>query len=205
MVLATCRAILRHEHDVEDAFQATFLVLAKKASSVRAGEALGGWLHRVAYRVAMEASAAAKQRHRRESGALAMAMTIPSRMDSGLEPDVRAIVHEEIDRLPDRQRLPVVLCDLEGLTYEQAAGRLRWTVPALRCQLAKARQRLRDRLTRRGLTGAALGVAIAASDARRRFPRRGRSRRSRRRRAGPARRPLVRSPTPSSETCSWPR
>jgi RNA polymerase sigma factor (sigma-70 family) len=163
MVLATCRAILRHEHDVEDAFQATFLILAKRASSVRAGDALGGWLHRVAYRVAMEASAAATQRHRRESGALAMAMTIPSRMDSGLEPDVRAIVHEEIDRLPDRHRLPVVLCDLEGLTYEQAAGRLRWTVPALRCQLAKARQRLRDRLRRRGVTGAALASSNASA------------------------------------------
>ena len=113
----------------------------------------------------MEAGVAAKQRHRRESGALVMAMTIPSRMDSGLEPDICAIVHEEIDRLPERQRLPVVLCDLEGLTYEQAALRLHWTVPALRCQLAKARRRLRDRLTRRGLAGASLGVAIAASDA----------------------------------------
>ncbi len=165
MVLSTCRAILRHEHDVEDAFQATFLVLARKASSVRAGDALGGWLHRVAYRVAMAASAAAKQRHRRESGAWAMAMTIPSRIDSGLEPDVCAIVHEEIDRLPDRHRLPVVLCDLEGLTYDQAAARLAWTVPALRCQLSKARRRLRERLTHRGVTGAALGAVIASSEA----------------------------------------
>src|SRR5262249_28996359 len=126
MVLATCRAILRHEHDIEDAFQATFLVLAQKSSAVRAGDALGGWLHRGAHRVAMEASAAARQRHRRESGALAMAMTIPSRNNSDWEPDVRAIVHEEIDRLPDRDPLPVVLCDLEGLTYETVAGRLRW-------------------------------------------------------------------------------
>jgi RNA polymerase sigma factor (sigma-70 family) len=163
MVLATCRAVLHREHDAEDAFQATFLVLARKAGSVRAGAALGGWLHRVAYRVAVEANAAAQQRHRRESGTLAMAMTIPTLGDSGLEPDVRATVHEEIKRLPERHRLPVVLCDLEGLTYEQAAARLRWTVPALRCQLSKARQRLRERLTRRGVTGAALGAAAAAA------------------------------------------
>jgi RNA polymerase sigma factor (sigma-70 family) len=165
MVLSTCRAILRHEHDIEDAFQATFLVLAKRASSVRDGDALGGWLHRVANRVAIEANSAANQRRRRESGALAMAMTIPSRSSVGLEPEVCAMVHAEIDRLPDRHRLPVVLCDLEGLTYEQAAGRLRWTVPALRCQLSKARRRLRDRLIRRGLTGGALGATIAASHA----------------------------------------
>ena len=74
-------------------------------------------------------------------------------------------MHEEIDRLPDRHRLPVVLCDLEGLTYEQAASRLDWTVPALRCRLVEGRQRLRDRLSRRGVTGAALGVVIAASEA----------------------------------------
>ena len=67
MVLATCRAVLKHDHDVEDAFQATFLVLARKARSVRAGDSLGGWLHRVAYRVAVQASIEAKQRRRREA------------------------------------------------------------------------------------------------------------------------------------------
>src|SRR6185437_1666431 len=69
----------------------------------------------------------------------------------GFETELKPILHEEIDRLPEGQRLPVVLCDLEGLTYEQAAEQLRWTVPTLRCRLAKARQRLRDRLTRRGV------------------------------------------------------
>ncbi len=163
MVLATCRAILRQDHDVEDAFQATFLVLARKAPSVRGGEVLGGWLHRVAYRVAVEASVAAKRRRRREAEASAMEISDAAR--SGLDPDTRSIVHEEVDRLPEGLRLPVVLCDLEGLTYEQAAGRLHWTEPTLRHRLVKARQRLRDRLTRRGVTGAALGIAIASSSA----------------------------------------
>jgi RNA polymerase sigma factor (sigma-70 family) len=163
MVLATCRAILRQEHDVEDAFQATFLVLARKAPSVRGGDALGGWLHRVAYRVAIEASVAAQRRRRRETEAAAMAISDAAR--PGLDPDISSIVHEEVDRLPEGLRLAVVLCDLEGLTYEQAAGRLHWTEPTLRHRLVKARQRLRERLSRRGVTGAALGVVIAASEA----------------------------------------
>ena len=163
MVLATCRAILRRDHDVEDAFQATFLVLARKAPSVRGGAALGGWLHRVAYRVAVEASVAAKRRRRREAEASAMVISEAAR--PGLDPDVSLIVHEEVDRLPEGLRLPVVLCDLEGLTYEQAAGRLHWTEPTLRHRLVKARQRLRDRLTRRGVTETALGAVIIASEA----------------------------------------
>ncbi len=163
MVAATCRAVLRHEHDVEDAFQATFLVLARKAGSVRGGDALGGWLHRVAYRAAVEASVQAKRRRRREAEASAMAIADAAR--PGLDPEVSSIVHEEVDRLPEGLRLPVVLCDLEGLTYEQAARRLDWTEPTLRHRLVKAREQLRDRLTRRGVTGAALGVVIASSEA----------------------------------------
>ena len=150
MVLATCRAVLKHEHDVEDAFQATFLVLARKARSVRGGDALGGWLHRVAYRASVQASVEARRRRRRE--AEASAMTPLHSAPTDLATDVAAIVHEEVDRLPEKHRLPVVLCDLEGLTYEQAAGRLRWTVPTLRCRLAKARQQLDGRLDRRGIT-----------------------------------------------------
>jgi RNA polymerase sigma factor (sigma-70 family) len=161
MVLATCRAVLRHEPDVEDAFQATFLVLARKARTVRAGEALGGWLHRVAYRAAIQAGAESRRRHRREAEAAAMRTLHTTH--SGPEPDLAAIVQQEVDRLPDRQRLPVVLCDLEGLTYEQAAGRLRWTEPTLRHQLLKARRRLRERLTRRGLTAGSVGVVQAAA------------------------------------------
>jgi RNA polymerase sigma factor (sigma-70 family) len=163
MVAATCRALLRNEHDVEDAFQATFLVLARKAGSLRVGDALGGWLHRVAYRAAVEASVQAKKRRRREAEASTMANAHAA--CPGLDPEIAAIVHEEVDRLPEGLRLPVVLCDLEGLTYEQAASRLYWTEPTLRHRLVKARDRLRDRLSRRGVTGAALGFVIAASEA----------------------------------------
>ncbi len=163
MVISTCRAILDHEHDVEDAFQATFLVLARKAGSVRAGDALGGWLHRVAYRVAVRANIEVKQRRRRESEVPMMEIPAPSR--TGLELDLCSIVHEEIDRLPDRHRLPAVLCDLEGLSYDQAASSLDWTVPTLRCRLSKARERLRQRLSRRGVTGATLLALVASSDA----------------------------------------
>ena len=158
MVLATCRAILKNEHDVEDAFQATFLVLARKAGSIRGGDALGGWLHRVAYRASVQASVEAKKRRRKEAEAAAMAPSDTSHPGLGTDHDLRPILHEEIDRLPEAQRLPVVLCDLEGLTYEQAAEQLRWTVPTLRCRLSKARQRLKGRLTRRGAAVPVVGA-----------------------------------------------
>jgi RNA polymerase sigma factor (sigma-70 family) len=161
MVVATCRAILKHDHDIEDAFQATFLVLARKAGSVRAGDALGGWLHRVAYRVAVRAKSEAEQRRRLESEIAAMDISETTR--PGLELDLRSILHEAIDRLPERERLSVVLCDLEGLTYEQAASRLHWTVPTLCYRLARARKRLRDRLTRIGVAPMALTVVMAPS------------------------------------------
>jgi RNA polymerase sigma factor (sigma-70 family) len=160
MVLATCRAVLHHEHDVEDAFQATFVVLAQKARSVRAGDALGGWLHRVAYRIAVQANAQKRRRRRK----LEAAMADLSRPEHKLDPEIATIVHDEVDRLPDCERLPVVLCDLEGLTYEEAAGRLHWTEPTLRHRLVKARGRLRVRLTRHGITAGAI-IAILADSA----------------------------------------
>ena len=87
------------------------------------------------------------------------------RARTGPDLEVASIIHEEVDRLPDHQRLAVVLCDLEGLTYEQAADRLRWTEPTLRHRLVKARRRLRERLTRRGVTAGSLGAGLAASAA----------------------------------------
>ncbi len=161
MVVATCRAILEHEHDIEDAFQATFLVLARKAGSVRAGDALGGWLHRVAYRIAVQARREVKQRRRRESEIPAMEISVTT--GPGLDIDLRLMLHEAIERLPERERLPVVLCDLEGLTYEQAAVRLRWTVPTLCYRLAQARKRLRHRLIRCGVTATSLGMVMAST------------------------------------------
>jgi RNA polymerase sigma factor (sigma-70 family) len=165
MVLATCRAVLKSEHDVEDAFQTTFLVLANKAHSIRAGDTLGGWLHRVAYRAAVQASVEAKKRRRKEAEVLAMARKDTSRSGLPSDDDLRPILHEEINRLPESQRLPIVLCDLEGLSYNQAADQLRLTVPTLRCRLARARQRLKGRLMRRGFAAPVLGAALDAKDA----------------------------------------
>ena len=165
MVLATCRAVLKQEHDVEDAFQATFLVLARTARSVRAGDALGGWLHRIAYRAAVHAQRDARRRRRREAEAMAMATLKATHTAPDPDSEIASIVHEELNRLPDGQRLPVVLCDLEGLSYEQAAVRLHWTEPTLRHRLLKARRRLRERLTRRGITAGAVGVVLAESAA----------------------------------------
>jgi len=161
MVVATCRAVLKHEHDIEDAFQATFLVLARKARSVHAGEALSGWLHRVAYRIAVHATNEAKRRHRHELEAAVLEVSDTAR--PGIQAELCSILHEEIERLPERERLPVILCYLEGLTYEQAAARLHWTVPALCYRLSKARERLRYRLTRRGMTERSLGVIMASA------------------------------------------
>ena len=104
MVLATCRAVLRSEQDVEDAFQSTFLVLARKARSIRGGDALCGWLHRVAYRAAVQASVEAKKRRRKEAEASAMAPLHASRGGLATEDDLAPVLHEEIDRLPDSQR-----------------------------------------------------------------------------------------------------
>jgi RNA polymerase sigma factor (sigma-70 family) len=166
MVLAVCRAVLGDEHDAEDAFQATFLILARKAGSLRVGDTLGGWLYRVAFRAAVQADRAAARLRAREKEATAMAAidtNTSTTTESGHDAaraDVRRVLHEEIDRLPERHRLPVVLCYLEGLSYEQAAVQLRATVPALRCWLARARERLKARLTRRGITGA--GAVLTA-------------------------------------------
>ena len=165
MVLATCRAILKNEHDVEDVFQATFLVLARKAGSIRGGDALGGWLHRVAYRASVQASVEAKRRRRKEAEAAAMAPSDMSHPGLGTDHELRPILHEEIDRLPEAERLPVVLCDLEGLTYEQAAEQLRWSEPTLRCRVSRARQRLKVRLTRRGVTIPVVGASLVAKGA----------------------------------------
>jgi RNA polymerase sigma factor (sigma-70 family) len=145
MVLATCQAVLKDQDAADDAFQATFVLLFRKAASIRDCGALGGWLHRVAYRVALQASSTAARRRTVEKAALLWrAARTAAAGDSG------ALVHEEIEGLPERFRLPVVLCDLEGMSRDQAADVLRTTEGALRGRLAKGRDLLRRRLTRRG-------------------------------------------------------
>jgi RNA polymerase sigma-70 factor (ECF subfamily) len=152
-VLRACRSILGDEHAAEDAFQAVFLVLARRAGSLRVRDSLAPWLHEVAGRVARCARATAVRRVRHERRAAEQVEPATRDPDAG---DLGPVLHEEIDRLPDRYRAPVVLCLLEGLTREQAAGRLRWPVGTVQSRLARGRERLRDRLIRRGLAPSAI-------------------------------------------------
>jgi RNA polymerase sigma factor (sigma-70 family) len=148
MVLAVCRSVLGESHDVEDAFQSTFLVLVQTARTIRSGESLGPWLHRVALRVSQRARATAARRRAREIRH-SRSEAEPPRDHADLIS--RPILHEELDRLPERYRLPLVLCYLEGKTNEQAAAQLHWPVGTVKGRLWRARSQLRDRLSRRGL------------------------------------------------------
>jgi RNA polymerase sigma factor (sigma-70 family) len=150
MVLGVCRHLLADAHDVEDAFQATFLVLVSKAPSIRARTLLANWLYRVAYRVALRARANAARRRARETQGVEMAAAEPDA--GGIEPELRPILHEELNRLPDKYRVPIVLCYLQGKTNEEAARHLSWPVGTVKGRLTRARELLRSRLTRRGLT-----------------------------------------------------
>jgi RNA polymerase sigma factor (sigma-70 family) len=159
LVLGACRQVLDNPQDAEDAFQATFLVLARKAGSVRRGESLAGWLHRVALNVARTARADHARRRARERQVAPMTEAGPA---EGEPPrDWQAVLHEEVDRLPDRYRLPVVLCYLEGQTHEGAARSLGWPLGTVKGRLARARDQLRGRLARRGVTLSAGALAGA--------------------------------------------
>jgi cobalt-zinc-cadmium efflux system membrane fusion protein len=160
VVVQVARRLLRRAEDVEDVFQATFLTLARKAGSIRRRGALASWLHRVAYRVALRARAGAA-RHRGGSP-LGELPALPA-ADGPVWRDLRLVLDEEINRLPEKYRLPVVLCYLEGRTLEQAARQLDCPKGTVCSRLAEARQRLRARLTRRGLTLSGAGLALLLS------------------------------------------
>jgi RNA polymerase sigma factor (sigma-70 family) len=168
LVLGLCRRLLREPHDAEDVFQATFLVLARKAGSIRKPESLSCWLHGVAYRLARKARAEANRRREGERQAPRPAAAEP---DLSWR-EVSALIDEELQRLPEAQRLPLVLCYLEGLTQDEAARRLGWPRGTLKRRLESGRERLRVRLTRRGVTLGAglLAVALSAGAARSTVP-----------------------------------
>src|SRR5262249_51578111 len=148
LVFGVCRKFLYNPHDAEDAFQATFLILARKAGSVAPGSLLGHWLYGVACRVAARARKTALRQAREQSGAdLAAVPGAAEEADSDLAP----LLHEEVRRLPDKYRRPVVLCYLEGKTNEEAAHELQWPVGTVKGRLNRAREMLRARLTRRGV------------------------------------------------------
>jgi RNA polymerase sigma factor (sigma-70 family) len=164
LVLATCRGLLRDPNDAEDAFQATFLILARRAAALWAGPSLAGWLHRVASRVARQANIAAARRRRHEQRAaiLALGNTAPSTPhDVGLvaeSVETRRLLFEAIDRLPGPLRLPVVLFYFEGRSYAEVAHVLGLTETTIRGRLERARRRLHAGLARRGLAVEATGL-----------------------------------------------
>ena len=148
MVLATCRRILPRGLDADDAFQATFLVLARHASSIADPDRLAPWLHQVARRAALRAKTRADRRRRVEGDEPGEVVApTPPRDDRA---ELRSVLDDELARLPAKYRAPLVLCYLEGLTHDQAAGQLRWPVGTVRSRLAGGRDRLRSRLARRG-------------------------------------------------------
>jgi RNA polymerase sigma factor (sigma-70 family) len=162
MVLGVCRRVLRDSADADDAFQATFLVLVRKARSLRQPERLAGWLHQVAHRTSRKLRTARATRHGRE-GEL---FDVPA----GESPaefvwrELRPIFDEELNRLPDKLRLPAVLCFLEGRSKGEAARALGWPEGTLSGRLHRAREKLRTRLAARGLTLSAGALAVALFD-----------------------------------------
>jgi RNA polymerase sigma factor (sigma-70 family) len=156
MVLGVCRRALPDPNDAADAYQATFLILVRKARSVRVDDSLGRWLYGVSRRVASRARATAARRPRAEAGeieAIEARSTDPDRFE------LAGLLDEELARLPESFRSALVLCDLEGLTHEEAARDLRCPVGTIKSRLARGRERLRGRLTRRGLAPSSLMVA----------------------------------------------
>jgi RNA polymerase sigma factor (sigma-70 family) len=149
MVLAVCRSVLKDSDLADDAFQATFLVLIRRAGSIRRRQSVGPWLHGVALRVARRARSRAIRLRTREHP---LAGEVPSAApNSTLHPEWVDVIHEEIDRLPRRYREPVILCCLEERSYQQAAERLGVAEPTVRGRLHRGRIRLAKRLRSRGL------------------------------------------------------
>jgi RNA polymerase sigma factor (sigma-70 family) len=170
MVLRTCRRILRDEHEAQDAAQASFLVLARRARTVAGLDSVGAWLHGVAMRVASNARVAAIRRRIRESRAdVYSARLVADREETVEESERWAELYEGLGRLPENFRVPLVLCYLEGLTQEQAAAQLGWPLGTVQSRLARGRAKLKSHLVRRGVapavglgsTGVASGLAQA--------------------------------------------
>jgi RNA polymerase sigma factor (sigma-70 family) len=161
MVLAVCQRLLSDPQDAEDAFQATFLVLVRKASAVGRPERLGNWLYGVAYRVAVKLRARNARRHCREQPLVDV--PVADAVADLVWRELRPAIDEELYRLPDKYRVPIILCYLEGVSKRAAARQLGWPEGTLSIRLHRARLILRERLARRGLglSSGVLAVALA--------------------------------------------
>jgi RNA polymerase sigma factor (sigma-70 family) len=165
MVLGVCRRVLRDAHEAEDAFQATFLLLVRKARWLREPERVGPWLHGVAYRTAVRARSRAARRQACDRHV--EDLPAPSTGDNLLWRDLRPVLDDAIDGLPSKYRVPFVLCYLEGMTNAQAAQHLGCPPGTVATRLSRARERLRVRLTRQGLAlgGSLVALSLAAQPA----------------------------------------
>ena len=149
LVLGVCVRVLQNSHDAEDAFQATFLVLARRAATLDGRGSLGNWLYAVAYRTAIKARQSAARRRARELQVLNMSTVLSSEEEEWS--DLRPLLDEELNQLPVKYRAPLVLCYLEGKTQEQAARELGWPTGSMSRRMNRARDLLQERLARRGL------------------------------------------------------
>jgi len=155
LVMGVCRRVLQHTQDAEDAFQATFMVLARKAGKVAWQESIANWLHGVACRIAFQVRR--EKARRRVQGTLANEPAV-----NGPDPawsELKPVLDEELERLPAKYRIPLILCCLEGKSRDEAAAQLGWSIGSLKGRLERGRELLRSRLVRRGL---ALSTALAS-------------------------------------------
>jgi RNA polymerase sigma factor (sigma-70 family) len=160
LVWRVCLAILRDQHAAEDAFQATFLVLVRKARGLWVRDSLGPWLHQVAYRTASSLKKSIIRRRRREQSRaqsdVRRAVSVMTLPDS----DRDAAIHDELNRLPEKYQAPVVLCDLEGRTQQEAARFLGWPIGTVKSRQAVGRRLIRERLARRGISLVITGAIV---------------------------------------------
>jgi RNA polymerase sigma factor (sigma-70 family) len=165
MVLGVCRRALKNPHDAEDAFQAVFLVLARRAGSVRVDDSLGRWLYGVSRKVASRARKRSERLRSREVSATSIDAPEPAHRGSAEalaeRSDLRAVILDELSCLPGRYREAIEACDLDGCTHEEAARRLGWPVGTVRSRLSRGRDQLRGRLERRGLGLPAIASPVA--------------------------------------------
>jgi RNA polymerase sigma factor (sigma-70 family) len=160
LVSGVCRRVLRHEQDAEDAFQATFLVLARKAGSIGKKDSLSGWLYKVAYHAALKARAHVRPSPLEGEGTGVRGHDIRDPLDELTGRELLAVLDEEMQRLPERFRVPLVHCYLQGQTRDQAARQLGWSLSTLQRRLEQGRERLRGRLEGRGVA-LSMGLLVA--------------------------------------------